>query len=82
MRRYGGRESDYSVCPRPLLQFLQFFLFMSDRLRQVMPGYIRLSQLTLEGRDVELDNCHSEVSEASKWGFLGVDNTTRPFPGV
>ena len=55
MRRYGGRESDYSVCPRPLLQFLQFFLFMSDRLRQVMPGYIRLSQLTLEGRDVELD---------------------------
>ena len=56
MQRYGGRESDYSVCPRPLLQFLQFFLFMSDRLRQVMPGYIRLSQLTLEGRDVELDN--------------------------
>ena len=58
----GGRESDYSVCPRPLLQFLQFFQFfqffqfMSDRLRQVTPGYIRLSQFTLEGRDVELDN--------------------------
>ena len=45
----GGGESDYSVCPRPLLQllqFLQFFQFMSDRLRQ----------FTLEGRDVELDN--------------------------
>ena len=51
----GGRESDYSVCPRPLLQFLRFFQFMSDRLQEVMPGYIRLHQFTLEGRDVELD---------------------------
>ena len=34
----GGGESDYSVCPRPLLQFLQFFQFMS--------GYIRLRQVT------------------------------------
>ena len=24
----GGRESDYSVCPRPLLQFLQFLQFL------------------------------------------------------
>ena len=38
----GGRESDYSVCPRPLLQFHQFFQFMSDKLCQAMPGYIRL----------------------------------------
>ena len=62
----GGVESDYSVCPRPLLQFLEFFQFMSDRLCQVTPGYarlcqvtsgyIRLCQITLEGRDVELDN--------------------------
>ena len=51
----GGRESDYSVCPRPLLQFLQFFQFMSDRLYQVTPGYIMLSQFTSEGRDVELN---------------------------
>ena len=52
-------ESDYSVCPRPLLQFLQFFQFMSDRLRQVTQvtsGYIRLRQFTSKGRDVELDN--------------------------
>ena len=55
----GGGESDYSVCPRPLLQFLQFFQFMSDRLRQVTQvtsGYIRLRQFTSKGRDVELDN--------------------------
>ena len=54
----GGGESDYSVCPRPLLQFLQFFQFMSDRLRQVTQvtsGYIRLRQFTSKGRDVELD---------------------------
>ena len=41
----GGGESDYSVCPRPLLQFLQFFQFMSDRLRQVTQvtsGYVSL----------------------------------------
>ena len=62
----GGVESDYSVCPRPLLQFLQFFQFMSvyvslcqfmsDMLRQVTPGYIRLRQFTSEGQDMELDN--------------------------
>ena len=45
-----------SVCPHPLLQFLQFFQFMSDRLHQVTPAYIRLCQFTSEGRDVELDN--------------------------
>ena len=39
----GGGESDYSVCPHLLLQFFQF---MSVRLRQVMPGYIRLHQVT------------------------------------
>ena len=42
----GGGESDYSVCPRPLLQFLQFFQFMTNRLRQVTPGYIRLHKVT------------------------------------
>ena len=42
----GGGESDYSVCPRPLLQFLQFFQFMSDSLCQVTSGYIRLRQVT------------------------------------
>ena len=55
----GGRESDYSVCPRPLLQFLQFLQFMSDRLHQVTQvtsGYVRLRQFTWEGQDVELDN--------------------------
>ena len=48
----GGRESDYSVCPRPLLQFLQFlqfFQFMSDRLRQVTPDYIRLHKVYVGG---------------------------------
>ena len=50
----GGGESDYSVCPRPLLQFLQFFQFMSDRLRQ----------FTLEGQDVELDNWYVMVESA------------------
>ena len=57
----GGVESDYSVCPRPLLQFLQFlqfFQFMSVRLRQVTSGYVRLSQFTSEGQDVELDNIY------------------------
>ena len=40
----GGVESDYSVCPQPLLQFLQF--------RSVM-----LCQCTLEGQDdVECNN--------------------------
>ena len=41
----GGVESDYSVSPRPLLQFLQFFQFMSDRLcqvTQVTSGYVSL----------------------------------------
>ena len=54
-------ESDYSVCPRPLLQFLQFFQFMSVWLGQVTSGYVRLSQFTLEGRDVELDNTESSI---------------------
>ena len=48
----GGGESDYSVCPRPLLQFLQFFQFMSDRLRQVTQvtsGYVSLRQGTGRG---------------------------------
>ena len=36
----GGVESDYSVCPRPLLQFLQFFQFMSVRLHQVTSVYV------------------------------------------
>ena len=35
-------ESDYSVCPHPLLQFLQFTQFMSDRLCQVTSGYVSL----------------------------------------
>ena len=35
--------SENSVCPHPLLQFLQFML-------------VRLHQFTSEGRDVELDN--------------------------
>ena len=52
----GVRESENSVCPCPLLQFLQFFQFMSVRLHQVTSGYVRLSKFTLEGRDVELDN--------------------------
>ena len=54
----GGVESDYSVCPRLLLQFLQFFQFMLGyvRLCQIMSGYIRLRQFMLEGQDVELDN--------------------------
>ena len=52
----GGVESDYSVCPRPFLQFLQFCQFKLVRLHQVTSGYIILCQFTLEGRDVELDN--------------------------
>ena len=39
----GGVESDYSVCPRPFLQFCQFMLV---RLRQVTSGYVRLCQVT------------------------------------
>ena len=58
----GWLESDYSVCPRPLLQFLKFFQFMSVvRLRQVTPGYIRLCQFTLQGQDVELDNSNGFI---------------------
>ena len=41
----GGRESDYSVCPRPLLQFLQFFQFMSVWLGQVTSGYVSYVRL-------------------------------------
>ena len=67
----GGRESDYSVCPRPLLQFLQFlqfFQFMSDRLHQVTQvtsGYVRLCQFTSEGRDVELDKMKLKFESSS-----------------
>ena len=43
--RYFSFFSFFSLCQ-----------FMSDRLHQVMPGYIRLRQFTLEGWDVELDN--------------------------
>ena len=68
----GGRESDYSVCPRLLLQVLQCFQFMSDRLRQVSPGYISLSQFTSEGRDVELDNLRKTMKNSVKNDiFLG-----------
>ena len=42
----GGGESDYSVCPRPLLQFFQF---MSDRLCQVMQ--VTLGYVSLRRRD-------------------------------
>ena len=38
----GGVESDYSVCPRPFLQFCQFCQFMSVRLRQVTSYYVSL----------------------------------------
>ena len=38
----GGGESDYSVCPRLLLQFFQF---MSVWLCQVTSGYVRLRQV-------------------------------------
>ena len=39
----GGVESDYSVCPRPFLQFCQFKLV---RLHQLTSGYVRLHQIT------------------------------------
>ena len=61
----GGVESDYSVCPCPFLQFLQFCQFMLVRLRQVTSGYIRLRQFTLEGRDVELNNMGYDTSASS-----------------
>ena len=38
--RYMVDYIENSVCPRLLLQFLQFFQFMSDRLRQVTPVYV------------------------------------------
>ena len=38
----GGVESDYSVCPR---QLLQFFQFMSVYVRQVTSDYARLHQV-------------------------------------
>ena len=66
----GGVESDYGVSPRPLLQFLQFFQFMSDRLLQVMPGYIRLCQFMLEGRDVELDNKTFFIMPSHNFGCI------------
>ena len=42
----GGVESDYSVCPRPFLQFLQFCQFKLVRLHQLTSGYVRLRQVT------------------------------------
>ena len=48
----GGRESENSVCPCPLLSVFSLF---SVYVSQVMPGYIRSRQSTLEGWDVELD---------------------------
>ena len=42
----GGVESDYSVCPRPFLQFLQFCQFKLVRLHQLTSGYVRLHQIT------------------------------------
>ena len=53
----GGKVIIVSVHVR-YFSFFSFFSlcqFMSDRLHQVTPGYIRLSQFTSEGRDVELD---------------------------
>ena len=38
--------------------FFQLLQFRSVRLHQVLLGYIRLRQFTLEGRDVELDNIY------------------------
>ena len=35
----GGVESDYSVCPCPFLQFLQFCQFMLVRLHQITSVY-------------------------------------------
>ena len=58
----GGRESDYSVCPCPLLQFLQFFSVYVRQVTSGYAGYIRLRQVTSEGRDVELDNIRSKKS--------------------
>ena len=42
----GGVKSENSVCPRPLLQFLQFFSVFSVYVSQVMSGYLRLPQVT------------------------------------
>ena len=56
---YMVENSENSVCPRPLLQFLQFF-FSFFSLSQL--GYIKLRQFMLEGRDVELDNYNNVAS--------------------
>ena len=56
----GWSPSENSVCPCPLLQFLQLLQFMS----------VRLGQFTLEGCDVELDNClsfHSKLVNTEKF---------------
>ena len=45
----GGGESENSVCP--CLVFSVSSVYVS----QITPGYIRLRQFTLEGRDVELN---------------------------
>ena len=52
----GGVKSENSVCPRPLLQFFSVFPVSSVYVSQVMLGYVRLSQFTSEGEDVELNN--------------------------
>ena len=56
----GGRESENSVCPCPLLSVFSVFSLFSVYVSQVMPGYIRSRQSTLEGWDVELDNCKTK----------------------
>ena len=50
---YMVENTENSVCPRQLLQFLQFF---SVYVRQFTSSYAKLPQVTSEGRDLELDN--------------------------
>ena len=68
----GGRESDYSVCPRPLLQFLQFV----QVLQFLQFRSVRLCQFTLEGRDVELDNCN-QILRIFQDIFLSISYITK-----
>ena len=58
----GWSPSENSVCPRPLLQFLQ--LCQSG---YVCPQFlqfrsVRLRQFTLEGQDLELDNISVSIN--------------------
>ena len=52
----------------------QYFMFYrviikeGNKLHQVTPGYIRLSQFTLEGRDVELDNRDKSITDKEETG--------------